>query len=167
MSTKDLYEDDPQDVAREDEVLLDPDSDFDSLKDVKRVTWTDILFVFAGGFMGGILRQIAFTVLAKTTAMLTVNIVGSLLLGFILESIILGGEETQHGKAMRLLLGTGCMGAFTTYSTFIADVSGIIQSGFYGMAIYLSLATLLVGLASALMGIVLARAIQRERSRHA
>ncbi len=167
MSIKDLYDDNPQDEKREDDVLLDPDSDFDTVKDVKRVTWTDILLVFVGGFLGGILRQIAFSVLAKTTAMLTVNIVGSLLLGFILESIILGGEETKHGKAMRLLLGTGCMGAFTTYSTFIADVSGIVQSGLYGMAIYLSLATLLVGLASALMGIVLARAIQRERSQRA
>ena len=166
MSNKDLYEDMPEDKAREDEVLLDPDSDFDVAEDVKKISLSDVALVFAGGFMGGVLRQVAFTVLAKTTAMLTVNIIGSLLLGFILESIILGGEETAHSKGMRLLLGTGCMGAFTTYSTFIADVSGIIQSGFYGMALYLSLATILVGLASALMGIVLARALKRERSQN-
>ncbi len=167
MHEEELYEDLPEDKAEEDEVLLDPDSDFDVAKDVKKVTFTDVLLVFAGGFMGGVLRHIAFSTLAKTTAMLTVNIVGSLLLGFILESIILGGEETSYSKAMRLLLGTGCMGAFTTYSTFIANVSGIIQSGFYGTAIYLSFATIAVGLASALMGIVLARALHRERSQRA
>ena len=164
---KKLYEDNQKDKVREDEILLDPDSDFDKAKDVKKFTLSDVLCVFAGGFIGGILRHFAFSTLAKTTAMLTVNIVGSLLLGFILEAVVLSGRQTQHTKAMRLLLGTGCMGAFTTYSTFIADVSSIIQAGHFGMALYLSLATVFVGLASALMGIVLARACKRERSQNA
>lgn len=75
-----------------------------------------IFYVAIGGFFGAITRfSLSNWIKSKTTsafpfATLTVNLVGSFLLGLIIGSNL--------GNSLVLLLGTGFMGAFTTFSTF-------------------------------------------------
>jgi CrcB protein len=72
--------------------------------------------VAAGGFLGAICRFLTSKWISKRwptelpIATLLINIVGSFLLGMIIGSAI------NHSAV--LFLGTGFMGAFTTFSTF-------------------------------------------------
>lgn len=83
-----------------------------------------IVFVALGGFFGAISRFAISQLLSKKTSFpsgtLTVNLIGSLLLG-----IIIGLELPS---AVALLLGTGFLGAFTTFSTLSFEMVKMIQS---------------------------------------
>jgi CrcB protein len=75
-----------------------------------------VLLVAAGGFAGAIARYRLSAAIGKwfpsllPYGTLTINALGSLLLG------IIAGHNAPD--SVRLLLGTGFMGAFTTFSTF-------------------------------------------------
>lgn len=77
------------------------------------MTFTNILLVGIGGFFGAIARYMISKKLNSKTSLplgtLTVNLLGSFLLG-----IIIGAKSDMM---IVLLLGTGFMGAFTTFST--------------------------------------------------
>lgn len=83
-----------------------------------------ILLVALGGFFGAISRFIISQRLSKNTTFpvgtLTVNLIGSLFLG-----IIIGLELPS---AVALLLGTGFLGAFTTFSTLSFEMVKMIQN---------------------------------------
>ena len=55
---------------------------------------------------------------------LTVNVVGSFLLGAIM---VLGLEHGVIPPDLRVVLGTGLMGGFTTYSSFNHETLGFLQ----------------------------------------
>lgn len=80
------------------------------------MTFINVLFVGVGGFFGAIARfSVSQIINSKFSykipvATLIVNLLGSFLLGLIIGSDI-------HNSTT-LLLGTGFMGAFTTFSTF-------------------------------------------------
>ena len=78
---------------------------------------------------------------------LTVNIVGSLLMG------VLVGWMARHsggGESWRLLLGVGVLGGFTTFSAFSLDALGLWQRGQHaGAAAYVAVS---VGLSLAAVG---------------
>ncbi|MEO8623606.1 MAG: fluoride efflux transporter CrcB [bacterium] len=86
-------------------------------------------------------------------ATLIINVVGSLLLGFILEYAT---GSTAVSPEMRLLLSTGFCGGFTTFSTFSNESVRLIQGGEYrratvyvGLSLILSFAAIVVGYAIA------------------
>lgn len=80
--------------------------------------------VAAGGALGGLARYAVATLLpgAGAVATLVVNVVGAFVLGMLLEALTRSGEHLSTQRTVRLLLGTGFCGAFTTYSTFAHDV---------------------------------------------
>jgi len=84
---------------------------------------------------------------------LIINVVGSLLLGFILEYAT---GSTAISPETRVLLSTGFCGGFTTFSTFSNESVRLIQSGEYrratiyvGLSLILSFAAIVVGYAIA------------------
>jgi CrcB protein len=91
-----------------------------------------LLWVVAGGGLGSGARYLvglaSLRWLGATLpwGTLAVNTVGSMLLGAILAQ---AGSEN-----VRLFLGTGVMGGFTTYSTFNAETLAMMQAGNYGAA---------------------------------
>ena len=120
------------------------------------------LWVAVGGALGTLLRY-ALAVgtrrlwpEAATLATFTVNVVGSLLLGFIL---IWGAGRTIGGVDARLVLGTGAMGGFTTYSSFDLEALALMEAGHLGRAALYIGATILVCLASGALGLWLGRAL--------
>lgn len=112
--------------------------------------------------MGAALRHGAVTSLAPLAlragwplSVLLVNVLGSFLLGLLL---VLVGRGLLPDAA-RLALGTGMLGGFTTFSTFSADLDGLLQRGAYGeAALYLSL-SIGGGVLAALLGRVLGGAL--------
>ena len=81
----------------------------------------------------------------------TVNVIGSLLLGFI--------AGLPADAAVTALAGTGFCGALTTYSTFSFETMRLAQTGnrFYALANALS--SVVAGLGAASCGLLLARAV--------
>ncbi|UQN15007.1 fluoride efflux transporter FluC [Gulosibacter sp. ACHW.36C] len=104
--------------------------------------------VFAGGAVGAGLR-FALTSLAPLGSMwttLAINLVGAFALGVLTAIALRRGTEQ-----LRLLLGTGLLGGFTTYSSFAFDVSALAAYGDLAW-IVLAVASLFVGFAFAALG---------------
>ncbi len=85
---------------------------------------------------------------------LAVNVLGSLLLGFILQYELTAGALPP---TLRLALTTGFTGGFTTYSAFNDETIRLFQRGSWGTGVANIVATLLTCLAAGLLGVALAR----------
>jgi CrcB protein len=92
--------------------------------------------------------------LAFPSGTLFINISGSLLLGFLLTLI---GQRFVADPGLRLLLGTGFLGAYTTFSTFSYDTVILLERGDWLPALLYAGASLLGSVFAAYVGIVLAR----------
>jgi len=80
---------------------------------------------------------------------LAVNTIGSFLLAAIMY---LGIEATMISPTLRLVLTTGIMGGFTTYSTFSYETMKYLQDGAWVMAIANIAITVIGCLAACLSG---------------
>ena len=81
---------------------------------------------------------------------LTVNVVGSLLLGLL--------TGLPAGPAVAALVGTGFCGALTTYSTFSYETLRLIQDGARFYAAANVVASIVAGLGAAYCGLLIAQA---------
>jgi fluoride exporter len=89
-----------------------------------------------------------------------INMVGAFLLGVLLELLTelhLGSDWNQR---IRLGIGTGGLGGFTTYSS-LANDTAMLAAAHPARAAGYALATVTVGAAASLTGILLARRILR------
>lgn len=77
-----------------------------------------------GGAIGAALRYLAAVTMAFPFATITVNVVGSFLMG--LAFVWFGRAGMEHWQA---LLMTGALGGFTTYSAFSLDALRLIEGG--------------------------------------
>ena len=80
-------------------------------------------------------------------------------LGFLLEFLALSGEDTGWIRGIRLGAGTGIIGGFTTYSTFILEIDQIARAGHFPIATVYALVSVGLGLASAFAGLSLSNAV--------
>ena len=89
---------------------------------------------------------------AFPTGTLTVNLSGSFLLG------LLTGLAAQHGLAPQAVtvLGTGLLGAYTTFSTFSYETVRLLEDGAVAEAALNVVGSLALGLAAAAAGLGLA-----------
>lgn len=89
-------------------------------------------------------------------ATLAANLLGAFLLGFLLEALQRRGEETPRTVLLRLGLGTGVLGAFTTFSSLALEVERLLAGGAPAQAVgYLAL-SLAGGFLACLAGVLLA-----------
>ena len=93
-----------------------------------------------------------------------INICGAFLLGVLLELLSHAGLDRGWRRMIRLLVGTGFLGGFTTYSALATDTVGLIHAGHLAEAAGFALGTALVGLAACFAGVLLARP-RRGRAR--
>lgn len=96
-----------------------------------------LTLVGLGGAIGAVLRYMVGEWLPSgfPWGTLTVNLLGSFLLGIVIGMSI--------SAEMGLLLGTGIMGAFTTMSAYSVDLVELFESSEYGTAASYLLITLL------------------------
>jgi CrcB protein len=121
---------------------------------------TQVIAIAAGGAAGALLRSWVsngiHAVLGRgfPYGTLTVNVVGSLLMGFLYIWLI---ERLATGPVLRAFLLIGVLGAFTTFSTFSVETLNLVESGQLGKAILNVLISVVVCIAAAGLGILLAR----------
>lgn len=119
-----------------------------------------LLLVFVGGTIGTAAREalsLAFPPLDGIPyAIFGINITGALLLGVLLESLVRRGPDRGGRQRLRLLLGTGALGGFTTYSALATDTAHLIGSGSAGIGMAYGVGTVLIGAVATWGGIALA-----------
>ncbi|NLG46910.1 fluoride efflux transporter CrcB [Gordonia sp. (in: high G+C Gram-positive bacteria)] len=124
-------------------------------------------WVFAGGMLGAPARYAVESALPGVdggfpVATFTVNVVGAFVLGLVLESLALAGPDAGIRKRLRLLIGTGFLGAFTTYSSFAVEINLLTTSDRMGVAAAYAASSLVVGLVSVALGIGAAHTARRR-----
>lgn len=131
--------------------------------------WRYLGLVFAGGAIGTCARYLLSLVIPPwnglPVATFTTNVAGAFLLGWLLESLARGGPDEGARRTMRLFVGTGMLGGFTTYSSFAVDTDGLIASAQFANSALYGLATVIVGAAASVAGIALGALLQRRHRR--
>lgn len=126
--------------------------------------------VAAGAAVGVELRFLITSavvpVLSQPAITLVINVVGSLVLGLLLEALALHGPDRGVRRTLRLLVGTGFCGGFTTYSTLGVDAATFIADGRWTVAILYGLGSIVPGVVAAAAGVRLA-VIRHRRVRGA
>ncbi len=106
----------------------------------------NILFIAIGGSIGSVLRYLLSFLDSKEASglpcgTLAVNIIGSLVFVFLYKNL----ENWNFIKDYNLLIFTGILGAFTTYSTFNFHMIKMINSNPWQFIVY-ALLTFLIPL---------------------
>ena len=123
------------------------------------------LHVAIGGGVGAALRYQtgramthwlgAPVVSAFPFATLAVNAIGSLLMGMLAGWLVRNGGESN--EQMRLLLGVGVLGGFTTFSAFSLEMVLMIQRGQYLFASLYAVLSFALGITGLMMGLAVMR----------
>ena len=130
------------------------------------LTPSAIGLVFAGGSLGVLARaglDHAFPAGSGfPVATFAINLVGAFALAVLIETLALRGDDVGHRRALRLILGTGVLGGFTTYSALAVETDALLRSGQTVTALTYAAGTVALGLVASLAGI---RATRRELER--
>lgn len=125
-----------------------------------------IALVFVGGALGSLARYALAEALPGLWPVFVVNTVGSFLLGVLLGSLRRGRRREARPQpaqnaprarvpsadSLRLLLGTGFLGGFTTYSAFALDAVGLGMVGGPVLGPLYAAGSVAFGLVAALLG---------------
>jgi fluoride exporter len=120
-----------------------------------------VLGVALAGALGAVLRfAVDHTVQRHARSdfplgTLVVNTTGSFVVG------LLVGLADRHGLSSTwvTVVGTGLIGAYTTFSTFTFDTVRLLENGEWGQTTTNVVASLVTGLAAAALGLALATVI--------
>jgi len=141
----------------------DPDVHASDPRTVMRpvhLRWRYLGIVALGGAVGTALRDVISTLLPAdhgvSWAVFWINVTGAFLLGVLLEALAHRGPDEGRRRVLRLLLGTGVMGGFTTYSS-LAEATGALFLDGHGLAgTGYALLAVLVGAVATALGLVVA-----------
>ncbi|WP_423921117.1 fluoride efflux transporter FluC [Frigoribacterium sp. 2-23] len=124
-----------------------------------------IALVALGGAVGTSLRlAVSLLVPARgpfDVGIFGVNVVGAFALGLLLEHLALGGSDVGRRRQLRLLVGTGVLGGFTTYSTLATSTATLLGGDHLLWALLYGLITVVTGTIASYAGIALARRLRR------
>lgn len=117
----------------------------------------EMAFMAAGGFLGAVARYAVSTLISARwptglpLGTMLVNLIGSFCLGWIAN----GGMS----EAAVLCLGTGFMGAFTTFSTFKMESVNLLRRGRGKTSLLYMGLTYVLGIGAAALGYWAARSL--------
>lgn len=121
-----------------------------------------IFAIASGGAVGAVLRYwvstgvYAFSGRGFPYGTLAVNVLGSLVMGFLFVWLL---ERLSNDLTLRAFLLIGLLGAFTTFSTFSVETLNLIESGQLARALANVLLSVVLCVAAAALGVLLARQI--------
>ncbi|SDW27406.1 camphor resistance protein CrcB [Arthrobacter sp. yr096] len=118
---------------------------------------TVVLLALAGGagagvrfVIDGLVRSRLKTALPWGT--IIINISGSLLLGFLAGLVMRG----QAPESLLLVLGTGFLGGYTTFSTSSLETIRLVQSGRAGLALVNAMGSMAASVLASAAGVLIA-----------
>jgi CrcB protein len=117
------------------------------------------LLIGLGGALGAIARYLVSTWAAGRFGTgfpygtFFINISGSFLIGFVLTVVV---DQVSTSSAVRLLIATGFLGAYTTFSTFAFETVALFRQGDTRPALINALGSAALGVSGAMAGILLA-----------
>jgi fluoride exporter len=124
-----------------------------------------ILWVGTGGFVGSVLRYLVSGYIQELSGSIdvpygtfAVNVIGCFAIGFLAELVEMRGVLTAE---VRVLLITGALGGFTTFSTFGNETMALLRDGQTNLALLNIGASIVAGLTAVWLGYSLAYAIWR------
>ena len=145
-----------------------PAGPFDDVRPRRPAVHPDVLgVIFLGGFLGGWLRYAGVSAWPAGPdevpwAVVAVNLVGA----FFLAGLVVVVTALRPSRYLRPLLGTGFCGALTTFSSVVVSAAQLVSDGHSDVAATYLAANVVGGLAAAVLGLVLARAVvERRRGR--
>jgi fluoride exporter len=123
------------------------------------VAWPVLVVISAGGVAGALARYglaEAFPHAAQGFAWATfgINVSGCLLIGGLM---VLVSDVWPTRRLLRPFLGTGVLGGYTTFSTYIVDIQQLLAAGAARTALAYLAGTLLTALAAVYAGITFTR----------
>ena len=122
----------------------------------------NILLVGLGGGLGAIARYLTgvgngrlFGAGQPYLATAFINVLGGLLMGVLVG--LLAVRVSEDGMRLRLLLGVGVLGGFTTFSTFSIEAVSMLERRAYGtMAAYV-VGSAVFSILAVMLGLLVAR----------
>ena len=97
-----------------------------------------LVLVLLGGAAGTLARWAVGLAVPPVAGLplgtVAVNLAGAFVLGALLEHLAARGPDEGRRRALRLTLGTGFCGGYTTFSTFSLEVAEAIQKGRWDLA---------------------------------
>ena len=133
------------------ELPLDPD------RPSPHLTVAGVGMVFVGGVLGTAARYGVGEAVGPwgpwPAVTFGVNVVGAFLLGVLLEALARRGPDVGVRQRLRLLVGTGFLGAFTTYSTLAVDTGLLLRDEYASVAVGYAVGTVVVGFIATWLGI--------------
>lgn len=123
---------------------------------------SNLLLVASGGALGSMLRYgvgrwaIALIGPGFPFGTFVVNILGGLLMGLLAGWLARSGE---NGEELRLLLGVGVLGGFTTFSAFSLEVYNMITRAEVVLAAAYAISSMAGSVLAVLAGVWLMRSI--------
>ncbi len=132
--------------------------------------WRSIGLVFLGGTLGTATRYLVTEMIPPWIGLpvgtAVINITGAFALGVLLETLVRRGTDSGTRQMLRLLIGTGFLGGFTTYSALAVGTDTLLRSGDLPRALLYAGGTVLMGGVGTAAGIIVAaRHHRRQRSR--
>jgi len=119
------------------------------------------ILVGLGGALGTVARFLLSRAIPDAAGIplgtLLINLSGSFVLGWLLSALAVRGADTGPRMRVRLFLGTGLLGGYTTYSTLAVGSFDAIVNGSVGVGIAYALVSVVLGVACAAVGILLGR----------
>ena len=121
-----------------------------------------ITAIFLGGGLGALARFFVSSFVNERAAShfpygtLTVNIVGSFLMGFLAMWLV---EKLGLNPLLRLAIFVGFLGAFTTFSTFSMETLNLFEEGLALRALLNMFVNVSLSVLAVWLGVLLGRAI--------
>jgi CrcB protein len=122
-----------------------------------------LLLVAGGGAVGSIARYLLSGQMLRwfgsgwPYGTFAANLIGGLLMGGLVGVLAhRGGADPER---LRVLLGVGVLGGFTTFSAYSLDTALMIERRTYGMAFGYATASMVLSVAALFLGLILARRV--------
>lgn len=125
-------------------------------------TMTQLFLVAGGGAIGSVMRYIVASSVQTMTntsfpfGTLTVNVIGSMVMGFLYVFII---ERSSLSPEWRFLLLVGLLGGFTTFSSFSIETMNLLEQSEVIKALYNIVGSIVICLSATWLGIKLGRGL--------
>ena len=121
--------------------------------------WREVAAVAVGGVIGTGLRLTLDTVIPHTDmefplSTLLINVVGSFVLGALVATV---WRRARTPNWLKVGLGTGTVGSFTTFSALIISLIAQAHNGLWMLAVLYLVMSLVLGFGAALLGLSLGR----------